>query len=132
RESRERNRAETFPRGFERNESEQFQKRRGEYRHRVAFKNQRAREKDRGTNCPGVERQARCGGGMGSSQRDARADRGAKPGERSGARVDRAWIQANRCTQNGARLAGERERDQDGGGVGEEGAEENGGGKMNP
>ena len=57
------------------------------------FKDQRAGQKNGGANRPGIEGQARRGGGMGSSQRDACTDARARAGQRGRTRVDRARLQ---------------------------------------
>ncbi len=110
RQSRQRHRAETGAGGVERNEREQFQSRGGQQRCRVAFEDQRGGKENSGANGAGVERQGRRGGGLGSGQRGACADAGAGTGERSGAGVDRARLQAGRRPQDGARFAGTRRR----------------------
>src|SRR5215475_7781122 len=66
---------------------------------------------------------------MGSSERRACADAGARASERSCARVDRARLQASRCTQGRARFAAER-RSEIGRRIGEAGAEANSKRKM--
>ena len=67
---------------------------------------------------------------MGSSQCGACADAGTGTGERSGAGVDRARLQAGRGPQIGARSAGTRRRGEIGGRPGQDGIEANGGRKI--